>query len=365
MKVVDDRVKAPPPSITTEQVPIGTVFSSDGRFYLRCVDGVLRLSDKGFSHLSHRWLLAGDLDSLRTFTFYCVEGRMKRQFLAIGLLAIVASLSVGCTRVGPGYVGIKVSMAGDSRGVDSAPAVTGWAFYNPMLSSVYEYPTFVQTAVWTKSPNEGDSDCDKCNEEISFTNADNMKIDADISLSYHLEASKVPAFYVKFRNDNLRSFTHGYLRNVARDQFNEHGGKYRIDAIMGDNGAFVSDVRRSLQAELAPIGVVIDQFGFIGAPRPPQGVVDAINGKIHATQLAQQKQNELVQAQADAAKEVAKTTGYAQSVTIRANAESAANKLLAASITPELVRLKQLEKWDGRLPQINGGSVNPFISIEK
>lgn len=279
---------------------------------------------------------------------------MKRQIQGLALIVAIVSL-VGCTRVGPGYVGIKVSMAGDSRGVDSAPAVTGWAFYNPMLSSVYEYPTFVQTAVWSKSPNEGDSDCDKCNEEISFTNADNMKIDADISLSYHLEASKVPAFYVKFRNDDLRHFTHGYLRNVARDQFNEHGGKYRIDAIMGDNGAFVADVRRSLQAELSPIGVVIDQFGFVGAPRPPQGVIDAINGKIHATQLAQQKQNELVQAQADAAKEVAKTEGYAKSVTIRADAESAANRKIADSLSPTLVEYQKVQRWNGVMPQVTSG----------
>lgn len=275
-------------------------------------------------------------------------------------LAVIAS-AVGCTRVGPGYVGIKVSMAGDSKGVDSVPAVTGWTFYNPFLSSVYEYPTFVQTAVWTKSPDEGKAS----NEEITFTNADNMQIAADVSLSYHLQPDKVPSFYVKFRNDDLNGFTHGYLRNVARDQFNEHGGRYKIDAIMGDNSAFLTDVRKDLQAEMTPIGVIIDQFGFIGAPRPPQGVIEAINGKIHATQLAQQKQNELVQAQADAAKEVARTEGYAQSITIRTTAEAEANKKLASSITPELVRLKQLEKWDGHLPQINGGSVNPFISIEK
>lgn len=290
--------------------------------------------------------------------------RKLSQIATLTLATLLMLAITGCTRVGPGYVGIKVSMAGDSRGVDSAPAVTGWNFYNPALSNIYEYPTFVQTAVWTKSPNEGDSDCDKCNEEISFTNADNMKIDADISLSYHLEASKVPAFYVKFRNDNLRAFTHGYLRNVARDQFNEHGGRYKIDAIMGDNGAFIADVRRSLQAELTPVGVVIDQFGFIGAPRPPDGVIEAINGKIHATQLAQQKQNELVQAQADAAKEVAKTEGYAKSVTIRTDAEASANKKIAESISPTLVEYMKVQKWNGVLPQMTGGGT-PLINMIK
>lgn len=280
-------------------------------------------------------------------------------------LILVCISLIGCTRVGPGYVGIKVSMAGDNKGVSNVPAVTGWTFYNPLLSSVYEYPTFVQTAVWTQNPNEGDSpNCDKCDESITFTNADQMQISANISLSYHLVGDKVPAFYVKFRSDDLRKFTHGILRNMARDQFNEHGGRYSIAQIMGDNAAFIKDVRAGLQNQLNPIGVELDQFGFIGAPIPPPAVIDAINGKVHATQLAQQKQNELVQAQADAAKEVAKTTGYAQSVTIRTTAEAEANIRIAKSITPELIEYKRLETWDGHLPQVTGGAT-PFITMDK
>lgn len=281
---------------------------------------------------------------------------MKREFKVIALMGVIA-LSIGCTRVGPGYVGIKVSMAGDSKGVSNVPAVTGWTFYNPLLSTVYEYPTFVQTAVWTQSPNEGDSpNCDKCDESITFTNADQMQISANISLSYHLVGEKVPAFYVKFRSDDLRKFTHGILRNMARDQFNEHGGRYSISQIMGDNAAFIRDVRSGLQSQLTPIGVELDQFGFIGAPIPPPAVIEAINGKVHATQLAQQKQNELVQAQADAAKEVAKTQGYAQSVLLRADAEAKRNKEIAESITPTLVEWEKVQRWNGQMPQVTSGN---------
>lgn len=285
---------------------------------------------------------------------------MKKLLFGLALIVV----TTGCTRVGPGYVGIKVSMAGSGRGVSDIPTTTGWTVYNPLFSTVYEYPTFVQTAVWTANPNEGDSNCDKCDESVTFTNKDQMQVSADISLSYHLVPDKIPAFYVKFRSDNLHNFTHGYLRNIARDAFNEHAGKYEISQIMGDNSAFIKDVREGLQKELTPIGVQLDQFGFIGAPRPPQGVIEAINGKVHATQLAQQKQNELVQAQADAAKEVAKSAGYAQSLTLESTAQAEANLRLAKSLTPELIELKKLEKWNGELSQVTGGNT-PFVSIGK
>lgn len=294
---------------------------------------------------------------------------MKRSLLAA--IIVAAALAGGCTRVSPGYVGIKVVNGGSDRGVQDFPAQVGWVFYNPFTATVYEYPTFVQTAVWTVSKNEGNA----VNEEITFTNKDQMLIAADINLSYSLDPAKVPAFYVKFRNDNLSGFTHGFLRNLARDTFNEHAGRYEIAQIMGDNAKFLLEVREALEKRVEPIGVRIDQFGIIGAPRPPQAVIDAINAKVHATQLAQQKQNELVQVQADAAKAVAKSTGEADAAIaqakgeaeytrITAEAQAKANRLLQESLTGALLDLKRLEKWNGVLPQVSGGST-PFINLQK
>lgn len=294
---------------------------------------------------------------------------MKRLIASLALIAST-TLIAGCTRIGAGYVGIQVSYAGSNRGVSEFPTTTGWVVYNPLFSTVYEWPTFVQTAKWTASASEGNP----ANEQITFTNRDGMQFSADISLSYHLQADKVPEFYVKFRTEDMYTFTHGYLRNVARDKFDTFGGKYSIEQIMGDNAEFLKSVREALQAEVLPIGVIIDQFGLIGAPRPPQQIQTAINTKAEAQQLAQQKENELKQSQADAAKLVAKTKGEADAAIaeaigtaeyrrITAEADAKANRLLNESLTERLIELKRLEKWNGELPYINGGSTNPFISL--
>lgn len=282
-----------------------------------------------------------------------------RSLIVSSLLAVMAS-GVGCTRVGPGYVGIKVSMAGDTKGVDSSPAATGWVIYNPLLTSVYEYPTFVQQVVWTQNAAEGRP----ANEEITFTTADKMKVAVDVSLAYHIRPEMVPAFYVKFRNDDLTTFTYGYLHSLARDHFNNTAGKYHIEQIMGDNGPFIQDVKQSLQKDLTAIGVELEaQFGIIGAPRPPDAVIASINATVQATQIAQQKQNELVQVEADMAKERSKTDTNARNILVYAESQAKANLEIAHSLSPELVELKRLEKWDGKLPYINGGSTNPFVSL--
>lgn len=284
---------------------------------------------------------------------------MKRRMAATAILILMISGSA-CTRVGPGHVGIKVNMAGSERGVSDYTATTGWVFYNPAFSSVLEYPTFEQNVVWTANVKEGNPS----NEEITFTNKDQMAISVDISLSYHLETDKVPAFYVRFRNDDLTLFTHGYLHNLARDKFNDVGGSYDISQIMGDNGPFLKQVKRELQTELTPLGVIIGQFGLIGAPRPPEAVKAAINAKVEAVQSALRVQNQVAQARAEADKEVAQAEGRARAVTAFATAQAEANRKLAESLTENLIRYETLKKWDGKLPQVSGGAT-PFLNLGK
>jgi regulator of protease activity HflC (stomatin/prohibitin superfamily) len=262
----------------------------------------------------------------------------------------------GCTRVGPGYVGVKINMTGDNRGVNEIPLTTGWVFYNLFTQKVFEYPTFVQTAVWTRDIEEGSP----INEEVSFNSKEGMVVTGDISFSYSLERDKVPAFYVKFRNDDLNVFTHGFLKNIARDIFNEIGGKYPIEDIYGPRKEeFLADVRAKIRDQVTDIGVKMEQFGFIGAPRPPQNVIDALNLKVAATQNAMRAENELRETTANAQKAIAKAQGEAES-----------NRVLTQSITPQLIQWRQLQiaeqtiaKWDGRRPMVEGSGSGLLLQI--
>lgn len=293
------------------------------------------------------------------FIFKKIGAKLSGQLGMVVIILLVlgsTAFTTGCnTVISPGHVGILVNQSGSDRGVQDYPLKTGRVFYNPITETVFEYPTFVQTAKWTKDPNEGHPQ----NEEITFTNKDQMLISADISLSYSLKADKIPAFYVKFRSDEIDSFTHGFLRNVARDMFNETAGKYSIEQIMGDNGPFLAEVREKLQRAVEPIGVSIEQFGLIGAPRPPQSVIDSINAKAQAIQNAVRTENEIRQSNAEAQKRIAQAEG-----------EAKANQILTNSLSPTLLEWRRISiqeqatnKWDGRLPQYNAGGAVPFIQI--
>src|ERR1039457_77412 len=291
----------------------------------------------------------------------------KYRLLAIPLLIIL--FFAGCaTRIGPGRVGIKVDLAGSQRGVEQLPIRTGLVFFSFVSSTIVEYPTSVQTAKGTRDPNEGSAN----NEEMSFNTKDGLTVYGDLSVSYHLDSGKVPAFYVKFRNDNIDQFTHGFSRNGAGGAINRTGSQYTVQEIMGEKKSELElNSRRDLQEQVVDIGVVIDQFGFIGSPRPPQSVIDAINAKVQAQQIAVQKQNELVQSQADAAKLVAAAEGQAKAQVAIANGEAESNRVRAASISENIIKWQQLavtdrwiEKWNGQVPSVQTGANSPGMLLD-
>src|SRR5579885_1412717 len=76
--------------------------------------------------------------------------------LLLAVIAVMRFLSViRVTRVGAGYVGIEINLAGSQRGASEIPIRTGWVFYSPLTTQVIEFPTFVQTVKWTRDTSEG------------------------------------------------------------------------------------------------------------------------------------------------------------------------------------------------------------------
>ncbi len=77
----------------------------------------------------------------------------------------------------------------------------------------------------------------RVNEEMGFNSKEGMEIFVDVSLSYAIDPSKAPDFYVKYRVDNLELFTHGILRDIVRNSLNEVASTYVVEDIYGEGKA--------------------------------------------------------------------------------------------------------------------------------
>ena len=74
-----------------------------------------------------------------------------------------------------------------------------------------------------------------------------------------------------------------------------------MEDIYGEGKAeFLHKVEAMIQTKVSPVGVTVQQFGFIGAPRVPQVIATAITAKAQAIQQAERARNELATTQAEA-----------------------------------------------------------------
>lgn len=268
--------------------------------------------------------------------------------IGAAVVVILAFFSfVGCERIDAGHVGVKVDLYGTDKGVQDAEQVTGMVWYLRAASQVYEFPTFVQQAKW---PNEQGEEGKNVDNSIHCTTSDGMAVSFDVGLNYMVKADKVSDIFQKYRLP-LEQIQEQYLRTSVRNAYNSVAGGMTAENIISHRALYEDSVRVVLDRGLKPEGFIVQQLTILGKITVPPQLERAINAKIEAVQNAQRVENELMQTRAEAAKFEAEATGYANSLMIRAKAESEANRLKQATLTPLIIQQQLIEKWNGALPQ--------------
>lgn len=270
-----------------------------------------------------------------------------------GLLLALAA----CTTVKPGEVGIKVNNYGSSRGVQDYPILTGRVFYNPFSETVYEFPTFMQNVVWTKSPSEGS----KNDESITFGSTEGAQVHADIGVSISFEAEKVSHIFVEQRKPP-EVIIDVFVRNKVRAAFNQVASTMKITDIYGPGKqTLIIGVTKVLRDSLEPRGYHFDNVSIIDM-RVDDQVQKSINNALAQTQAAIAAENKVKQIQAEAEQTVAKARGDSAAAVIEASGRAEANNKMQRSLSAELIQYTIAQKWDGALPLYSGSGV-PMISL--
>lgn len=267
-------------------------------------------------------------------------------------LAIVGALTLAsCTTVSPQEVGLKVSKAGSARGVSNTSVVNGYVTYNPVTTTVVQYPRTVQGVTWKEG------------EQITFRSKGGLQVTAPVAFNFRVNPERAADIYVKYGRD-LNVTLSRNLRQIVQDNLNRVGSQYTPNELVGAGSvAFEDKAEALIQTDFDKIGFILDSFSLPEGVHPPQVIVDSINASQKANQDAIRIQNELASTKAQAAKVVAQAEGAAQAKVLQAEAEAKSNRILAQSITPQLLELERIktqriyaEKSNGQGPLAVGGT---------
>lgn len=271
-----------------------------------------------------------------------------------GLITIVVLIALAVVlfnafviTIPAGYVGVVYDK---TRGgiLEDHVLTQGWKTRIPIIQSVQLYPVATKTYVLTKASTEGSPNDDSLN----LPTVEGQNVNVDVALSYYVKLEKAPAIYTKFKGADIDSIEKTYIRRMLVSTAQNVTGKYSILDIYGAKREEIQNaIQAALKRELEPIGFAIDKF-TLGELRMPPTIEESIKAKIDAAQRAQQAESELARAKVEAEQKKVEAQGRAEALLTEARAEAEANRIIAESLTPELIQLKAIEKLNPNVQMV-------------
>lgn len=250
-------------------------------------------------------------------------------------LAALMMMMFAVERIDSGQTGIIVNLAGSERGVDDAKVETGWVIYNRFVKQLFEYPAFAQIVDY---------------EPFDIQDKKGTIFKTDPTIEYCIERDNAKIVFLRYRKTTYE-LEQSVILTEVKNAYKDIAGLYETDSLINNRPAFEKEVEELLRDRLSKRGFT---FTNIQSSVKPNDVLQAaIDAKNTAVQNALKVENEKKAAIAEAEKIVAEAKGKAD-----------ANRILQQSITPELIQLKAVEKWDGKLPLSTSGNTLPFLQLK-
>ena len=284
----------------------------------------------------------------------------------VGVLAIGGLIGWNmCTaRVGVAEIGIKYSLNG---GLQSGTLDQGLHFKLPW-EKVTTYPTSLNTAYLSADKHDGD----KGDSSFTITSKDAKSLTASISYQYIFNEEMVVNTFNQFKGMSARDIEQE-IRGMVKSAVNDVTNRYEATALMGGQREQINeDLKVRFNEVFGELGLIVKSVNLIEVE--PDSATQAMVqqkideqqkieiAKLEAERVAIENEKKLAEAQAEAEQKKVKAEAEAEATLIKARAESEANELLKQSISPELIEMEKISKWDGTLPQITGSST-PIVDL--
>jgi regulator of protease activity HflC (stomatin/prohibitin superfamily) len=291
--------------------------------------------------------------------------------LAAALLAalvVLFGIFSAWRTIEPGYVGIVFDKA--SHRVTNT-AEPGWTFINPFTQSITKYPVSLQTLTMVQGSTEGKVQGD---DSIKVGTREGQAMNADISIQYSVDRAKAADLYTVWAGAPIGTIEDNLVRQVTRAAMNDVASQYGWEDIYGaKRPEYVTRVSKIIEQRFGEKSVKFEALNLRGW-HLPENLQKALEQKIAAQQAAEQQKFALEQARTKAEQDKvvaegqanavqAQAQGEAQAITIKAQAQAAANKQLSQSLTSDLIRYQQLQRWDGKLPVFSGSGATPLVDV--
>ena len=284
------------------------------------------------------------------------------------LIAVIAAIAL--TVLGSGLVYVESNERGIVKtiragGIRPQALQPGLQWILPVVEQAVTYSISNQTYTMSAVPTEGQVLGD---DSIRARTKDGQEVIIDASVIYRIDPDKVVQLHIVWQNNYQEGIVRPEARGIIRDAVSQYGVEEVVSTKRAEMVQIITDQLGNSMAEnnLELLDFVLRDIHF------SEEYAAAVEQKQIAEQQAQQAKfvveqkkqeaeqaRQVAQGQADAAVIAAK--GGAEARIIQAQAEAEANRLLAESLSPELVQYQYVLKLSPGVQTIFIPSGNQFI----
>lgn len=246
---------------------------------------------------------------------------------AVAGIIILIILGSSFRTIGPGERGIVFSQIG---GVKDVILDEGIRFKIPFVEDIIKADVRIQ----------------KSQTEASAASKDLQTVSSTIAVNYHVDPSKVNKI---FQEVGL-AFKDRIIDPAVQEAVKAAAAQFTAEELITRRSEVKDQIKESLAKRLLVFNIIVDEFNIVDFSFSQQ-----FNAAIESKQTAEQQALK-------AKRDLDRIKIEGEQKIVQAKAESESQRLQKETISPIILQLRAIEKWDGHLPQVVG-QTTPFIDI--
>lgn len=188
----------------------------------------------------------------------------------------------------------------------------------------------------------------KSETAATASSKDLQTISSVIAVNYHV----VPAAASSVYQSVGLAYKERLIDPAVQESMKAVAAQFTAEELITRRAEVSNQIQDFLSARLIDHNFTVDEFSIVDFD-----FSDQFNAAIEAKQTAEQQALK-------ASRDLDRVRIEAEQMVTQATAEAESQRLQRETISTNILQLRAIEKWDGKLPQVTGGGAVPFINLE-
>ncbi len=262
-----------------------------------------------------------------------------RNTVIISVLALIGLIYIWPIYiVEPGNVGVVIHFGAVQKGV----LPEGLHFIMPLRTKIQQMNVRVQ----------------KIEGQGTASSKDLQNVTSVVAINFYVDRTKAD---VVFKEIGL-GYTQTIIEPAVQESIKAATANYTAEELITKREAVKMNVFGDIKTRLSKYNIIVTDFSIVDF-KFSEKFEQAIEEKQIAEQAALRARNDLIRIQTEAEQAKAKADGEAQAELARAKAQAEAQRLLQQTLTPQLLQLRAIERWDGTMPVVMSNSSGSIVDL--